>query len=641
MLDFYEKITETFIEGTKALVQYLQHSEDDSDEVVSSTHKSVEKQTEAARDPRTIWNAVLRADMVEVDRLLTNDPKIIVQSRGDVGETPIHMCLIYNSDAHKEMAKTLIERYPRIVNDKYSGQEYLGENLLHIAIINREKDMVRYLVETEPSLMNGTAVGRFFKRGQPCYYGEYPLCFAACSLQMDLVEYLVSQGADINCRDSNGNTVLHLMVIHGLTDMYDKIWEFSKTINRDGMDLHKVKNDDDLTPFTLAAYLGKKEIFAHLIELRKEKQWSYGPVSCVLDPLEDLDSLCDDKGALQYIVERENVELLMLPRVVSLLKKKWESFAERHFFQRLFFALVYLTIMTVTISIRPNSAEKESGEVSFLVLTISSLGEVFILCGVLYKSFLEIREMSQQGLIEYFSSSGSGFFENFVSLAFCGSITIVACLRAVGSNYEDGILAISALFAWSYMLFFFLGLRLTGPFVVMIGKMLVADFRKFGSIYVIFLLGFSEAFYILFDESGPTELLNRIKSCFLAMLGAFEFDDYLTTRFPFISVSLLLVYVMVVSILLLNLLVAMMGDTYAKIIEEADKQWHLEWARIIFSIENEMSPAERLEPRNCYWTNVGGLRYIQVQEVDSKHFQKLAGVYKPGDDDEEEGGEDD
>jgi len=49
---------------------------------------------------------------------------------------------------------------------------------------------------------------------------------------MDLVEYLVSQGADINCRDSNGNTVLHLMVIHGLIDMYDKIVGFAKTINK-------------------------------------------------------------------------------------------------------------------------------------------------------------------------------------------------------------------------------------------------------------------------------------------------------------------------------------------------------------------------------------------------------------------------
>jgi len=284
---------------------------------------------------------------------------------------------------------------------------------------------------------------------------------------------------------------------------------------------------------------------------------------------------------------------------------------------------VYLAVITTTIILRPNSSEKESGVYSWIILVMSTVGELLILLGVMYKSFLEIREMSQQGLVNYFSSSGSGFLENVVSLSFCGTITTVACLRAVGSDYEDGFLAISVLLAWSYMLFFFLGIRLTGPFVVMIGKMLVADFRKFGSIFVIFLLGFSEAFYILFDETGPFQFLNRIKSCFIAMLGAFEFDDYLASRFPVISVSLLLMYVMVVSILLLNLLIAMMGDTYAKIIEEADKQWHLEWARIIFSIENEMSPAERLDPKNTYWTNVNGLRYLQVQEVDANHFRKL------------------
>jgi hypothetical protein len=45
---------------------------------------------------------------------------------------------------------------------------------------------------------------------------------------------------------------------------------------------------------------------------------------------------------------------------------------------------------------------------------------------------------------------------------------------------------------------------------------------------------------------------------FLAMLGGFEFDDMMGAEFPTVSVMMLVVYVVVVSIMLLNLLIAMM-----------------------------------------------------------------------------------
>jgi hypothetical protein len=48
---------------------------------------------------------------------------------------------------------------------------------------------------------------------------------------------------------------------------------------------------------------------------------------------------------------------------------------------------------------------------------------------------------------------------------------------------------------------------------------------------------------------------------------------------------------------------------------------HLERARIVFAIENEMSNDERNLPTNKYWTNIDGERYLQVEEVDEKAFR--------------------
>ena len=61
--------------------------------------------------------------------------------------------------------------------------------------------------------------------------------------------------------------------------------------------LWKRLNRDGYTPLTLAAKLGQAEMFSFLLEERKITQWSYGPVSCVLYPLDqvDLDFQNDDE----------------------------------------------------------------------------------------------------------------------------------------------------------------------------------------------------------------------------------------------------------------------------------------------------------------------------------------------------------
>lgn len=53
--------------------------------------------------------------------------------------------------------------------------------------------------------------------------------------------------------------------------------------------LWKRLNKDGFTPLTLAAKLGQAEMFSFLLEERKITQWSYGPVACVLYPLDQVD----------------------------------------------------------------------------------------------------------------------------------------------------------------------------------------------------------------------------------------------------------------------------------------------------------------------------------------------------------------
>ena len=47
-----------------------------------------------------------------------------------------------------------------------------------------------------------------------CYFGAYPLSFAAILNQEESVRLLIASGADPNKQDFNGNTVLHMLVIY-------------------------------------------------------------------------------------------------------------------------------------------------------------------------------------------------------------------------------------------------------------------------------------------------------------------------------------------------------------------------------------------------------------------------------------------
>ena len=72
---------------------------------------------------------------------------------------------------------------------------------------------------------------------------------------------------------------------------------------------------------------------------------------------------------------------------------------------------------------------------------------------------------------------------------------------------------------------------------------------------------------------GLHGFIQSIKQCFLGLLGDFDLDYYTGGQHPLFGVLLLIFYVVVITILLLNLLIAMMGDTYAEVKKSAKKLW--------------------------------------------------------------------
>jgi ankyrin repeat protein len=75
--------------------------------------------------------------------------------------------------------------------------------------------------------------------------------------------------------------------------------------------LWKRLNKDGYTPLTLAAKLGELDMFSFLLEERKITQWSYGPVSCVLYPLDQVDLEFQDEASSMTLVSRYIISMCL------------------------------------------------------------------------------------------------------------------------------------------------------------------------------------------------------------------------------------------------------------------------------------------------------------------------------------------
>jgi hypothetical protein len=68
------------------------------------------------------------------------------------------------TDAHVEIARVMMDRFPECVTATYNEPEYFGENVLHIAIVKQRFDWVKELLSRSRELLQARATGRFFSR---------------------------------------------------------------------------------------------------------------------------------------------------------------------------------------------------------------------------------------------------------------------------------------------------------------------------------------------------------------------------------------------------------------------------------------------------------------------------------------------
>jgi transient receptor potential cation channel subfamily V protein 5 len=103
----------------------------------------------------------------------------------------------------------------------------------------------------------------------------------------------------------------------------------------------------------------------------------------------------------------------------------------------------------------------------------------------------------------------------------CILMLTVPCLRlGCFDEIEDTVAVAIMLTTAPYFLFFCRGFKTVGPFVVMIYRMVMGDLIRFASIYLVFVMGFSQGnFWKMFQHETKSHLqLSILYSCHLTIL---------------------------------------------------------------------------------------------------------------------------
>ncbi|XP_050533722.1 transient receptor potential cation channel subfamily V member 5 isoform X2 [Daktulosphaira vitifoliae] len=533
-----------------------------------------------------------------------------MQYRGSLGESLLHVLIMCDTTLHTRLSRLLLKYYPILSQDIVEGEEYLGASALHLAIAYNNNDLIQDLVDAGANICQ-RAIGSFFlPRDQQnkelnskhtdyeglAYLGEFPLAWAACCGNQTVYNLLIDTGANPDAQDSFGNMILHMVVVCDKLSMFGFALKHPKVPASNG-----IMNIAGLTPLTLSCKLARASVFREMLELSAREFWRYSNITCSAYPLSALDTLLPDgktnwNSALFIILDgtkEEHLNMLDGGIIQKLLEEKWKTFARKQFMKRLIILCIHLIMLSISIYLRPVDQDKP-----LLGLT-ENWQDIARYCfeggtvlGVLsYLIFQQGGEILNQGLVGFLKQT---FKEPAKLIFLISNLLILACIppRLLGDKQsEEAILVFAVPGSWFLLMFFAGAVRLTGPFVTMVYLMITGDMLTFFVIYSVILSGFTQSFFFLYKGSPEvaSSLYKSYPSTWMALfqvtMGEYNYADLSYTVYPALSKTVFTIFMVLVPILLLNMLIAMMGNTYAHVIEQSEKEWMKQWAKIVVTLE--------------------------------------------------------
>ncbi|KAJ3317225.1 Transient receptor putative cation channel sub V member 6 [Blyttiomyces sp. JEL0837] len=358
-------------------------------------------------------------------------------------------------------------------------------------------------------------------------------------------------------------------------------------------------------------------------------------------------------GALEHAVRARNIDVIKLPIFEKLLEGKWILYAQRVFYFRFLTNLAYIILFTAMIALLPNGQEfytdhRRSDRLPYIQVFNDIMNnpthewssyqkqqvsrfiiEVILILSNLAAAIREFKEFRNAGL-SYFT--GFGNFENGVQWLNIGLFTLGCVLRFWRINDGEVIVwGLCSIVGWLYLLYFSKGFRTLGPLCIVFDKLVRQDLVRFIGLVGVFLIGFGEAIWLLMAPFGslyensyvnystnssgtvsPTDapddyprgvayppsynagwfewkgLRTGLLWSLRFFFGQGSYDD-LRNSHTGVTLWIYLIFFLLVNILLINVFIAMLNQTFSAVLANSEDEWKLARAKLIMEIDENIN----------------------------------------------------
>lgn len=529
--------------------------------------------------------------------------KFVLENGGDVntaddfGRTPLHLAAAVD---YPEMVEFLI------INGADLNASTYGENQTptHYAAKNDAVKSLRVLLK-----LGGSMDDRDYK-------SRTPLQVAAELDRSETAKFLIDEGATAGVQDNAGSSVMSFMISK------------MPPVAKDALDqLHTTDRGNRKQYF----YLN------HLEPILPNDKGDYNSYA---------------RSPLHCVVHFKQMELIMHPVFKRLIEVKWDQFGRRGTMKNICIHVLFVMLWTalgVTLHLRAQpegdyyrplseywwrialeslacamtfyfigveffeiTASKKSHQ-RWKTWRVGQLDQDLKYCHPRWPEERKYLEMERDDVansgISYFNDAWNYF--DWVTYAWILGI-IVTRIFAVLLNSETAeslhprVFAIALIFIWLRLMKAFRGFETLGPFIVMIGH-IIDDTLKFGFLYFEIYVPYVCAFWIVFggsknaatmesqgqDSTGWENFNDLMYSVWqLTVVGNYPWDSLLVVD-RLMAQILCGTYLAVSAIVMLNLFIALMSDTFQRVYDNAKANATMQRATTILTMEENMSEKTR------------------------------------------------
>jgi hypothetical protein len=442
---------------------------------------------------------------------------------------------------------------------------------------------------------------------------------------ISLVAALLQRGAISTEQDENGRTSVFHAVSRGFTQVLRKLLEANGVAygqDKYGMTPLKLaleKKNDDMSAL-LVAYLPNHVVRKYFMstagkspslnfhELLKSKMEQ--TILGVLDSLIDLTPNgdfkvhfhlleCDEKGhspkdpqydnstksAVHIIAVTQNKDAVFHDAVRLLLRRKWKRYARARFIVN---ALRYLlSVVTLTFALVVGIGAPDPLVYDSPLQYARGAAEIFSCVNTIYNLVVELIQLYQNRL-DYFQDPF-----NWSDMSAVLLLLAVIPLRFTATRESWAVFGVGYFF-WTMRTFKYSAItRSTGAFAQILWAILTKDMVQFVVVFMVVLLAFSGMLAASLKYEGALGKMWETQSFWATLLTG---TRTLVEQQPVVDyvgedglgplcVTVLLLFLFATLVVLLNILIARLSDTYQNIQRDAQRSLELDRAWIVTRVE--------------------------------------------------------